>query len=111
MKSGLNCNQEWLRRHSPFYHAPTVILITGDFARIGCSRSESIALTAELLNIGACMMAWPEVIFKSAKGRELLKDLGVPEGCAHVCTVTLGYRDDDSPPAKRGNTEVVNYIR
>ena len=57
------------------------------------------------------MMAWPEVIFKSAKGRELLKELGVPEGYAHVCSVTLGYRDDDSPPAKPGNTEVINYIR
>ena len=97
-------------------HAPSVVVITGDLtsrsAQTNCSLAvQSIALTAELLNIGACMMAWPEVIFKSAKGRELLKDLGVPEGCAHVCTVTLGYRDDDSPPAKRGNTEVVNYIR
>ena len=101
---------------SPFYHAPTVILITGDstsrFARIDCSlAAQNIVLAAESLNIGSCIMTSPELIFKSKRGQELLKELGVPEGCTHVCTVTLGYRDGDRPPARPRNKEVVNYIR
>lgn len=49
----------------------------------------------------------PELIFKSEKGQELLKELGVPEGYTHVCTMTLGYMDGDRPPAKPRNKEVV----
>jgi len=101
---------------SPFYHAPTVILITGDstsqFTRIDCSlAAQNIVLAAESLNIGSCIMTSPELIFKSEKGRELLKELGVPEGYAHVCTVTLGYKDGASPPAKPRNKEVFTYVK
>jgi len=35
-------------------------------------------------------MTSPELIFESEKGQELLEELGVPEGYAHVCTVALG---------------------
>ncbi len=45
-------------------------------------------------------MTSPELIFESEKGQELLKELGVPEGYAHVCTVALGYMDGERPPAK-----------
>ena len=89
-----------LPNFSPFFHAPTVAVITGDstsqFVRIDCSLvAQDIVLAAEALNIGSCIMTSPELISK-LKNRELLKELGVPEGYAHVCTVTLGYRDGDS---------------
>jgi nitroreductase len=105
-----------LPNFSPFFHAPTVAVITGDstsqFVRIDCSLvAQDIVLAAEALNIGSCIMTSPELISKLKKGRELLKELGVPEGCTHVCTVTLGYRDGDRPPARPRNKEVVNYIR
>lgn len=101
---------------SPFYHAPTVIIITGDstsrFVEIDCSlAAQNIALAAESLNIGSCIMTSPELIFESRKGAELLKELGVPDGYVHVCTVTLGYIDGDSPPAKPRNKEVFTYVR
>lgn len=101
---------------SPFFHAPTVIVITGDstgrFVRIDCSlAAQNIALAAESLNIGSCIMTSPELIFKSEKGKELLVELGVPEGYAHVCTVALGYRDGDRPPAKPRKNKVISYIR
>jgi len=101
---------------SPFFHAPTVIVITGDstgrFVQIDCSlAAQNIALAAESLNIGSCIMTSPELIFRSDEGKELLKELGVPEGYGHVCTVALGYGDGDSPPAKPRNTEVFSYIK
>lgn len=101
---------------SPFFHAPTVVVITGDsqgrFVQIDCSlAAQNIALAAESLNIGSCIMTSPELIFRSEKGQELLKELGVPEGYAHVCTVTLGYRDGDMPPARPRKREVVTYLK
>ncbi len=56
-------------------------------------------------------MRLPELIFKSEKRQEVLTALGVPEGYAHVCTVTLGYRDGDSLPVNPRNKEVVSYVR
>ncbi len=101
---------------SPFFHAPTVVVITGDstgrFVQIDCSlAAQNIVLAAESLNIGSCIMTSPELIFKSEKGKELLVELGVPEGYAHVCTVALGYRDGDRPPAKPRKNKVISYIR
>lgn len=101
---------------SPFFHAPTVIVITGDltgrFVQIDCSlAAQNIVLSAESLNIGSCIMTSPDLVFKSENGKGLLKELGVPEGYNHVCTVALGYRDGDSPPAKPRNTEVFSYIK
>lgn len=101
---------------SPFFHAPTVIVITGDstsrFVKLDCSlAAQNIVLAAESLNIGSCIMTSPELIFKSEKGQKLLEELGVPEGYTHVCTVTLGYRDGDRPPAKPRKKDVVSYIR
>ncbi|HOB44057.1 MAG TPA: nitroreductase family protein [Bacillota bacterium] len=101
---------------SPFFHAPTVIVVTGDsagrFVQIDCSlAAQNIVLAAESLDIGSCIMTSPEIIFKSQEGRELMKELGVPEGYAHVCTVALGYKDGDSPPAKPRRKDVIDYIR
>ena len=104
-----------LPNFSPFFHAPTVAVITGDstsqFVRIDCSLvAQDIVLAAEALNIGSCIMTSPELISKLKKGRELLKELGVPEGyaCMH-CDFRI--QDGDRPPARPRNKEVVNYIR
>lgn len=101
---------------SPFFHAPTVIVITGDsqarFIQLDCAlAAENIALAAESLNIGSCIMTSPELIFSTEKGQALLKKLGVPDGYKHVCTVTLGYIDGKRPEPKPRNKEVVNYLR
>ncbi len=101
---------------SPFFHAPTVIVITADsearFVQIDCAASaQNIALAAKSLGIGSCLMTSPELIFSSEKGQELLKELGVPEGYKHVCTVTLGYTDGENPSPKPRNKEVISYLR
>ncbi len=101
---------------SPFFHAPTVIVISGDskarFVQLDCAvAAENIALAAEALNIGSCLMTSPELIFSSEKGQELMKQMGVPEGYKHVCTVTLGYTDGERPSPKPRNKEVISYLR
>jgi len=101
---------------SPFFHAPTVIVISGDsnarFIQLDCAlAAENIVLAAESLNIGSCVMTSPELIFSTEKGQALLKKMGVPDGYKHVCTVTLGYVEGDRPEPRPRNREVINYLR
>ena len=99
-----------------FFDAPVLVIISGDekskFGGIDCgAAAENIALAAESLNIGSCLMTSSEFLFASEKGTDLMKELGIPEGYKHVCAVTLGYKDGENPPAKPRNQEVINYIR
>lgn len=99
-----------------FHHAPTVIVISADekarFVQVDCgAAAQNVALAAESLNIGSCLMTSPEFLFASKKGDELKKELGIPDGYGHVCTITLGYKDCENPPAPPRDREVVNYVK
>jgi nitroreductase len=100
----------------PFFDAPLLIIISGDekskFGGIDCgAAAENIALAAESLNIGSCLMTSSEFLFAGEKGNELMMELGIPEGYRHVCAVTLGYKDGENPPAKPRNQEAIHYIK
>ena len=101
--------------HRTFSNAPTVILVSGDaktrFVQIDCAAAaQNILLAAESLNIGSHIMAISEFLFASEKGNELKRELGVPDGYSHVCTIALGYKDE-KPAAKPRSKDVINYIR
>lgn len=98
-----------------FFDAPTLVIITADeksrWSEIDCgAAAENIALAAESLNIGSCLMTSSEVLFSSDHGGELMKDLGIPNGYRHICALTLGYKEGENPPAKPRNKEAVNYF-
>ncbi len=99
-----------------FYHAPTVILISGAeesiYIEIDCgAAAENIALAAASLNIGSCLLTSPNFLFTSAKGKEFKRALDIPEGYNHICSVALGYIDGDNPTPPPKNKDVVNYIK
>ena len=99
-----------------FYHAPTVVIITGDekdkFREVSCGvAAENIALAAQSLNIGSCVMTSPELLFASDKGKALTKESGVPDGYTHVCVVTLGYTEGKEPATPPRNKDVINYVK
>jgi hypothetical protein len=56
-------------------------------------------------------MTSPELLFASEKSNDLKKELGIPDGYVHMCTVTLGYKDCENPPAPLRKTDVVTYIK
>ncbi len=98
-----------------FDDAPTVILITADekarFVQIDCSAAaQNILIAAESLNIGSHIMTSSELLFASEKGNELKRELGVPDGYYHICTIALGYKDEN-PAAKPRRKDVINYIK
>ena len=102
--------------YNTFYHAPTVILISGDeqarMIQIDCgAAAENLCLAAESLNIASCLMTSPGLLFASEKGNALKKELGIPDGYTHVCTVALGYKPAENPAAPTRNRDVINYVR
>jgi nitroreductase len=102
--------------YNTFHHAPTVILISGDekapFIQISCgAAAQNIALASESLNIGSCIITSSAFFFTSEKSNELKKELGIPEGYNHICTIALGYKDGENPPAPPRNKDVINYIK
>lgn len=99
-----------------FYHAPTVVLISADInanhRMIDCgAAAQNIALAAESLGIGSCLIASSGLLFTSDKGLAMQKDLGIPEGYEHILCVALGYAGSDRPETPARNKEVVQYIK
>jgi nitroreductase len=102
--------------YNTFHHAPTVILISGDdkapFIQISCgAAAQSIALASESLNIGSCIITSSAFLFTSEKSNELKKELGIPEGYNHICTIAVGYKDGENPSAPSRKKDVINYIK
>ncbi|MDF2613309.1 MAG: nitroreductase [Clostridia bacterium] len=102
--------------YHPFYKAPTVILISGDaaneFIQIEAgTAAQNIALAAESLSVGSCIMTMPNFAFDYEKAEALKRDLGIPKGYNHICSVVLGYKAGPTPTAPLRNAEVINYIR
>jgi nitroreductase len=99
-----------------FYNAPTVVIISGEekfpYTQNDCSASaENILIAAESLNIGSCWIASSNHLFKSDKGEQFKKELGIPETYIPVVSISLGYKtsEDTSVPPK--NREVINYVK
>jgi len=102
--------------YSPLHAAPTIIVISaGAHApciQIDCgAAAENMALAAEALGIGSCLMAMPGLLFASDEGGQWSKELGFPDGYSHMITVALGYREDDSPAPRPRKPDVVSYVR
>jgi nitroreductase len=99
-----------------FYGAPTVIMISGSenspFIKIDCgAAAQNIALAAESLGIGSCLMTSPSFLFASPEGEALKEELGIPEGYAFVGAVTLGYEGGEHPAAPPRKKDVISYVR
>jgi nitroreductase len=102
--------------YNTFYSAPTVIMISGSekapFIQVDCgAAAQNIALAAESLDIGSCVMTSPAFLFASPEGNDLKEELGIPDGYVHVCTVALGYKGSEHPLAPPRKQDVVNYLK
>jgi nitroreductase len=99
-----------------FHHSPAVILISGDekapFIQVSCgAAAQNIALASESLNIGSCIITSSAFLFTSEMSHALKKELGIPEGYNHICTIALGYKEGEIPSAPPRNKDVINYIK
>lgn len=101
--------------YTAFHNAPTVIFLSAKedsrFAQIDCGiAAENIALAAESLNIGSCIMTSSANLFMNDTSGEISRELGIPAGYKQICAVTLGYKAEHPTVAPRRDG-TVNYIK
>ncbi len=99
-----------------FYHAPTVIMVCGedgyDKRQLDCSyATENMALAAESLDIGSCIITSSYFMFTTDQAEALTKELGIPQGYSHICTIALGYKASGNPPMPEKDFNIIHYIR
>lgn len=100
-----------------FYHAPTVILLSGEVKKassaVDCAAAcQNMLLAAESLGLGSCWIGFIAHLLNSTESENYLMKLGVPEGYKQFHSVALGYKKNLMPltaPKRREN--IINYIR
>ena len=99
-----------------FYHAPTVIVVSGAQDADGvlkpiveCSAAiQNMLLAATSLGVGSCWVGLTAFFFAN---RDNVRSLGIPEGCVPYYSVTLGYPDPTFTPGapRRKENSVFRY--
>jgi nitroreductase len=95
-----------------FYHAPALVIISGDSCAIAPQQDcvlamENMLLAATSLGIASCWVHSPIMLYQSAKGPEIFTNLGVnlPEGYHPHAAAVFGYSAipwPNSVPRKAG---------
>jgi nitroreductase len=98
-----------------FHNAPMLIIISAEekagSVLIDCgAAAQNIALAAESLDIGTCLMTSSERLFANDTEGVLKKTLGIPEGYRHVLAISVGYKDCEQPKPASRRENLVNYL-
>jgi len=99
-----------------FYHAPTVIVVSGEKSaiapRLDCAAvTQNILIAAESLNIGTCWIGLVTPLFKSHKANEFAELFSIPDGFELYHIITVGYKDEENSQAAPRRETTVNFIR
>jgi nitroreductase len=98
-----------------FYGAPTGIIVSGGekspYALVDCAAAvENMLIAAESLGLGTCWLQMNMIIFEGEKGKELVKELRIPDGYKPLYTFALGYKAEDTGSEMRGEN-AVTYVK
>jgi Nitroreductase len=117
-----NMNIEHLRKLGSdegfhcLYHAPTLIIVSGnELAPIPldadcAAATQNLLLAAESLGLGSCWIYFVLMAFQSTDGLEL-RDLLIPQGFKPYNAVLLGYKNTAGVKAVERKPNLVTYIR
>lgn len=100
---------------SPFHHAPTLIILSGDDKAIAPQADASLALgntflAAAALNIGSCWIHSLRSLLDSDEGKSLKEVLGIPDGYSILGSGAFGYNAAKTPgaaPRKEGTITII----
>lgn len=100
---------------SPFYNAPTVIIVSGNDnrnARIDCANAtQNMCVAATSLGLGSCYLAsFTQAFDDPAVAAGLMKELGIPEGFKPQFAVALGYANE-KPETPERRRDVIHYVK
>lgn len=102
--------------HHTFYHAPTVIIVSGEngypFSSLDCSATaENILIAAESLNIGSCWIGTFLPLFASEKAAEYKEKLGIPDGFNPICSIALGYKAIENQFSAPRKNNIITFVK
>jgi len=104
----------WGKEH-PFYGAPTIVLVFGSDPAIwgnsvpdGSLVLGNMMLAAHAVGLGSCWINREREMFATPAGKELMKELGLPEGLIGIGALALGYPASYPPTVK---ARKMNYFR
>ena len=100
---------------SPFYNAPTLIIISGNEsrnARIDCANAaQNMCVAASSLGLGSCYLASFTMAFEDpGVAATLLRDLGILEGYTPQFGVALGYAAEH-PTTPHRRRDIIRVIK
>lgn len=123
LESDVEALREVARRDdfSVFYHAPTLVIVTGDTnalaPRYDCTLAmQNMMLAAASLGIGSCWMHSIMMLHSTEKGKEVFRDMGVsfPEKHVPYAAAVFGYSAIPLPepePRKPGTVTIIDQDR
>jgi len=102
---------------SVFYHAPMLVIISGDpdalAAQYDCTlATENMMLAATSLGIGSCWTNAVMMYYSTEKGKTVFEELGVifPEGYRPYTAAAFGYPAEPYPESPPKKTDCVTIM-
>ncbi|MDD7795227.1 nitroreductase family protein [Clostridium sp. 'White wine YQ'] len=96
-----------------FYNAPTLIVVSSDAKAIAPEIDGALALgnmflAAESLGIGSCWIHAVKALYTTEEGKELIKELNLPEGYSIIGSGVFGYKvAPANTPRKEGTVNII----
>lgn len=116
------CGLPWLEAlgksevfHS-VYHAPTVVLVSGDEGGVSpqadtAAATQNLLLAAESLGIASCWGYFVTQAFETEEGKALRAGFGIPDGYRVYTSVMMGYAGEEVPAPPPRKADTVTYVK
>lgn len=103
---------------NPYYDAPTIVLVFGSDPKVwknsvqdGSLVLGTMMVAAHAIGLGSCWINREMEMFSTAEGRQLMNELGLPEGLIGIGALALGYPDGDAPKAKPRKADYYRILK
>ena len=99
----------------PLYGAKTLLIVLADsemptYVEDGASVLAVLVNAAHAVGVGSCWIHRAREEFSSPKGKELLKEWGIPERYEGIGHVVLGYPDMEAPEPLPRKEDYIHFV-
>ena len=99
----------------PFYGAKTLLIVLADselptYVEDGSSVLCVLVNAAHAVGVGSCWIHRAREEFSSQKGKEFLKEWGIPESYEAIGHVVLGYPDMEAPEPLPRKEDYIHFV-
>ena len=102
-------------RHGPLLRSKNIVIVLADserptYVEDGSSVLAVLVNAAHAVGVGSCWIHRAREEFASEKGKELLKEWGIPKTYEGIGHVVLGYPDMDAPEPLPRKEDYIHYV-